>query len=75
MNMQNHSKDYNKEILGKDIDISQGMIDLDEMNFTKNAKAAKKAIDNTSVNREIKKSVAEILSDTSPAALQKSIES
>ena len=58
----------------KDIDISQGMIDLDEMNFTKNAKAAKKAIDNTSVNREIKRGVAEILSDTSPAALQKSIE-
>jgi hypothetical protein len=28
-----------------DIDISQGMIDLDEMNFTKNAQAAKKAID------------------------------
>ena len=33
-----------------------------------------KIIDNTSVNREIKRSVAEILSDTSPAALQKSIE-
>ena len=28
-----------------DVDISQGMIDLDELNFTKNAKAAKKAID------------------------------
>jgi hypothetical protein len=69
-----YSKDFNKEILGEDIDISQGMIDLDEMNFTKNAKAAKKAIDNTSVNREIKRGVAEILSDTSPAALQKSIE-
>jgi hypothetical protein len=69
-----YSKDFNKEILGEDIDISQGMIDLDEMNFTKNAKAAKKAIDNTSVNKEIKRGVAEILSDTSPAALQKSIE-
>jgi len=33
----------------KDIDISQGMIDLDEMNFTKNAQAAKKAIDNKSI--------------------------
>ena len=31
-----------------DIDISQGMIDLDELNFTKNAQAAKKAIDDTS---------------------------
>ena len=58
----------------KDIDISQGMIDLDEMNFTKNAKAAKEYLDNTSVNKEIKRGVAEILSDTSPAALQKSIE-
>jgi hypothetical protein len=58
----------------KDIDISQGMIDLDELNFTSNAKAAKEAIDNTSVNKEIKRGVAEILSDTSPAALQKSIE-
>jgi len=57
-----------------DIDISQGMIDLDELNFTKSAKAAKNKIDNTSVNDEIKRSVAEILSDTSPAALQKSIE-
>ena len=57
-----------------DIDISQGMIDLDEMNFTKNAKAAKEAIDNTSVNKEIKEGVAEIMSDTSPAALEKSIE-
>jgi hypothetical protein len=28
-----------------DVDISQGMIDLDELNFTKNAMAAKKAID------------------------------
>ena len=28
-----------------DVDISQGMIDLDELNFTKNARAAKKAID------------------------------
>ena len=33
---------------GDDIDISQGMIDLDELNFTSNAKAAKEAIDNTS---------------------------
>ena len=31
-----------------DVDLSQGMIDLDEMNFTKNAKAAKEAIDSTS---------------------------
>ena len=31
-----------------EIDISQGMIDLDELNFTKNAQAAKKAIDDTS---------------------------
>jgi hypothetical protein len=31
-----------------DVDLSQGMIDLDEMNFTKNAQAAKKAIDSTS---------------------------
>ena len=57
-----------------DVDLSQGMIDLDELNFTSNAKAAKEAIDNTSVNKEIKRGVAEILSDTSPAALQKSIE-
>jgi len=58
----------------KDIDISQGMIDLDEMNFTKNAQAAKKAIDNASTNREIKRGVDDIMSDTSPAALEKSIE-
>jgi len=32
----------------EDIDLSQGMIDLDELNFTSNAKAAKKAIDSTS---------------------------
>jgi len=44
-----YSKDFDKEILDKDIDISQGMIDLDEMNFTKNAQAAKKAIDNKSI--------------------------
>ena len=56
------------------VDISQGMIDLDEMNFTKNAQAAKDKIDNTDVNKEIKKGVAEIMSDTSPAALKKSIE-
>jgi hypothetical protein len=31
-----------------DVDLSQGMIDLDELNFTSNAKAAKAAIDNTS---------------------------
>ena len=58
----------------KDIDISQGMIDLDEMNFTKNAQAAKKLLDNASTNKEIKKGVGEIMSDTSPAALEKSIE-
>jgi hypothetical protein len=58
----------------EDIDISQGMIDLDELNFTSNAKAAKDKIDNTSINDEIKRGVAEIMSDTSPAALQKSIE-
>ena len=57
-----------------DVDLSQGMIDLDELNFTSNAKAAKEAIDNTSVNKEIKEGVAEIMSDTSPAALEKSIE-
>jgi ribosomal protein S13 len=38
-----------------DIDISQGMIDLDEMNFTKNAQAAKKAIDNASINTDLMK--------------------
>ena len=58
----------------EDVDLSQGMIDLDELNFTKNAKAAKNKIDNTSVNKEIKEGVAEILSDTSPEALQASIE-
>ena len=58
----------------EDVDLSQGMIDLDELNFTKNAKAAKETIDNTSVNKEIKEGVAEILSDTSPAALEASIE-
>ena len=57
-----------------DIDISQGMIDLDEMNFTKNAQAAKDKIDNTDVNKKIKEGVASIMSDTSPAALKKSIE-
>ena len=57
-----------------DIDISQGMIDLDEMNFTKNAQAAKNKIDNSDVNQKIKEGVASIMSDTSPAALQKSIE-
>jgi len=60
--------------IDEDIDISQGMIDLDEMNFTKNAQAAKKAMDNASTNREIKKGVDDIMSDTSPAALEKSIE-
>ena len=57
-----------------DIDISQGMIDLDEMNFTKNAQAAKNKIDNMDVNKEIKEGVASIMKDTSPAALKKSIE-
>jgi len=57
-----------------DVDLSQGMIDLDELNFTSNAKAAKEAIDNTSVNKEIKEGVAEIMSDTSPEALKASIE-
>ena len=57
-----------------DIDISQGMIDLDEMNFTKNAQAAKNKMDNMDVNQKIKEGVASIMSDTSPAALQKSIE-
>ena len=60
--------------IDEDIDISQGMIDLDEMNFTKNAKAAKNKIDNTDVNQKIKEGVASIMSDTSPAALEKSIE-
>ena len=45
-----------------------------ELNFTSNAKAAKEAIDNTSVNKEIKEGVASIMSDTSPEALAKSIE-
>ena len=31
-----------------EVDLSQGMIDLDELNFTSNAKAAKEAIDSTS---------------------------
>ena len=57
-----------------EVDLSQGMIDLDELNFTSNAKAAKEAIDNTSVNKEIKEGVASIMSDTSPEALAKSIE-
>ena len=57
-----------------DIDISQGMIDLDEMNFTKNAQAAKNKMDNMDVNQKIKEGVASIMSDTSPAALEKSIE-
>jgi len=81
------TKDFNTEILGKtdDVDLSQGMIDLDELNFTSNAKAAKKAIDNKkgikinlgrtdNVNKEIKEGVAEIMSDTSPEALKASIE-
>jgi hypothetical protein len=58
----------------KDIDISQGMIDLDELNFTKNSKAAKEAIDNASINDEIKRGVADVMSDTSPAGLARSIE-
>ena len=32
----------------EEVDLSQGMIDLDELNFTSNAKAAKEAIDSTS---------------------------
>ena len=32
----------------EEVDLSQGMIDLDELNFTKNAQAAKEAIDSTS---------------------------
>jgi hypothetical protein len=57
-------KNFDKEILGKtdDIDISQGMIDLDEMNFTKNAQAAKKAIDSTSAEKKGKK-LADSMSD------------
>ena len=47
-----------------DIDISQGMIDLDEMNFTKNAQAAKKAIDDVDeaygVTPEMKKELDEL---------------
>jgi len=39
-----------------DVDISQGMIDLDELNFTKNAKAAKEAIDNKSSTQVFKDS-------------------
>jgi hypothetical protein len=59
-----YKKDFDKEILGKtdDIDISQGMIDLDEMNFTKNAQAAKKAIDSTSAEKKGKK-LADSMSD------------
>ena len=53
-----------------DTNLSQGMIDLDELNFTKDASAAKKAVDNL----EIKEGVADVLSDTSPAGLAKSIE-
>ena len=60
--------------IDEDIDISQGMIDLDEMNFTKNAQAAKNKMDNMDVNQKIKEGVASIMSDTSPAALEKSIE-
>ena len=39
-----------------DVDISQGMIDLDQLNFTKNAKAAKEAIDNKSSTQVFKDS-------------------
>ncbi len=44
------TKDFNEEILGKtdDVDLSQGMVDIDELNFTSNDKAAKEAIDSTS---------------------------
>jgi hypothetical protein len=38
----------------EEIDISQGMVDLDELNFTKNAKAAKEAIDNKSSTQVFK---------------------
>ena len=38
----------------EDIDLSQGMVDLDELNFTKNAKAAKEAIDNKSSTQVFK---------------------
>jgi hypothetical protein len=38
----------------EEIDLSQGMIDLDELNFTKNAKAAKEAIDNKSSTQVFK---------------------
>ena len=66
--------EMDKMKIDDDIDISQGMIDLDEMNFTKNAQAAKNKIDNMDVNKEIKEGVASIMKDTSPAALKKSIE-
>jgi hypothetical protein len=66
--------DIKQGFVPEEIDISQGMIDLDEMNFTKNAQAAKNKMDNMDVNQKIKEGVASIMSDTSPAALEKSIE-
>jgi len=39
-----------------EVDLSQGMIDLDELNFTSNAKAAKEAIDNKSSTQVFKDS-------------------
>jgi hypothetical protein len=54
----------------KEVDISQGMIDLDKIK--KLPKIDDKLLKN--YNDEIKRGVAEIMSDTSPEALKKSIE-
>ena len=52
--------------------------EIEELTFfdtgTEMDQAAKKAIDNTSVNDEIKRGVADVMSDTSPEGLAKSIE-
>jgi len=52
--------------------------EIEELTFfdtgTEMDEAAKKAIDNSSINDEIKRGVADVMSDTSPAALKKSIE-
>ena len=44
-----------------DIDLTQGMIDLDELNITKDASAAKKAVDDLELDEDVKAAVPKFL--------------
>ena len=44
-----------------DTNLSQGMIDLDELNFTKDARDAKKAIDDSELDENVRASVPKFL--------------